>query len=62
MGSKSYDVYIDSGINLKLPPKTDPNTPEGYKVLCELATLKFIDMLLEKQIAFTTELYDEEED
>lgn len=60
MSSKSYDVYIDSGIKLKLPDKTNPDTPEGYKVLCELATLKFIDMLLEKQVDFTTELYEEE--
>jgi hypothetical protein len=51
-------VYIDSGINLKLPSGTDPDTPEGSKVLSELATQIFIDMLLKKQIDFTHEPLD----
>jgi len=58
MSSISYDVYIDSGINLKLPSGTDPDTPEGSKVLSELATQIFIDMLLKKQIDFTHEPLD----
>jgi len=58
MSSISYDVYIDSGINLKLPSGTDPDTPEGYEVLKDLATKKFIDMLLKMQIDFTHEPLD----
>lgn len=58
MSSISYDVYIDSGINLKLPLSTNPDTPEGGKVLRELATRIFIDRLLKKQIDFTHETLD----
>jgi hypothetical protein len=62
MSSKSYDVYIDSGINLKVPSTTDPDTPEGYAVLKDLATKKFIDMLVKNQIDFTHEPFDEDEE
>lgn len=37
---------------------TDPDTPEGGKVLRELATRIFIDRLLKKQIDFTHEPLD----
>jgi hypothetical protein len=62
MSSKSYDVYIDSGINLKIPSKTDPDTPEGYDVLKDLATKKFIDMLVKNEIDFTHEPLDGDEE
>ncbi len=62
MSSKSYDVYIDSGINLKVPSTIDPDTPEGYEVLKDLATKKFIDMLVKNEIEFTHEPLDGDEE
>jgi hypothetical protein len=62
MSSKSYDVYIDSGINLQIPSTTDPDTPEGYEVLKDLATKKFIDMLVKNKIDFTHEPLDGDDD
>ena len=60
MSSKSYDVYIDSGITVRVPTGTDPDTPGGYEILKNLATKEFVNQLLRMKVTFTYEDYEEE--
>lgn len=62
MSSKPYDVYIDSGITVRIPTGTDPDTPEGYNVLKDLATKKFVEILVRNQVDFTYEYLDAKDD
>lgn len=42
---KSWDVYMDSFVNIKLPDDVDPGTPLGATMLYEKALAKFAELL-----------------
>jgi hypothetical protein len=39
------DVFLDTGVAVRLPPGVDPDTDEGYEVLKELAKQQFLELL-----------------
>lgn len=57
---KSWDVFMDSFVNVLLPDDVDPETQEGVAVLYELAIEKYRRKLMEPgEISFTWERYEE---
>jgi hypothetical protein len=33
----SYDVFLNSGVNVDIPEDVDPSTPEGHRILLDAA-------------------------
>lgn len=56
---KSYDIFVQSGITIKLPNGVNPDTPNGYKILKDLVTKKFIENLKSEQVDFDWEEREE---
>jgi hypothetical protein len=55
----SYDVFINSGVNVTIPDSVDPSTPEGHRILRD-ATLARLRTLLDEggEIDLDYERYD----
>lgn len=45
---KSYDVYMESFVNVLIPDNVDPDSNDGAKVIYELATAKYLALLHEQ--------------
>jgi hypothetical protein len=57
---KSYDVYMDSFVNVLLPNFVDPETQEGAELLHRIATEKYLAKLhRDGEIHFTWERYED---
>jgi hypothetical protein len=57
---KSYDVYMDSFVNVKLPDDVDPSTNEGYRAMHEAAIMAYRARLqTPAEISFNWERYEE---
>lgn len=57
---KSYDVYLDSFVNVLLPDDVDPDTPEGVAALYEAAIAKYREKLsTPKELTLNWERYEE---
>jgi hypothetical protein len=56
---KSYDVDMDSFVNVLLPDDCDPNTTEGYAILLEAARDKFMERLRSRDVTFLWERYED---
>jgi hypothetical protein len=54
---KSWDVCIDTFLNVLLPADVDPDTEEGRAQLVAIATQRFIDALRYGDAVFTWERY-----
>jgi hypothetical protein len=56
---KSYDVFMDSGVNVKLPDCVDPESEEGETLIREAATEGFVAVLRHNYGAdFTWQQYE----
>lgn len=42
---KSYDVFMDSFVNVMLPDECDPDTQEGSEMIIAAATVEYMDKL-----------------
>ena len=42
---KSYDVFMDSFVNVMLPDECDPDTQEGSEMIIDAATVEYMDRL-----------------
>lgn len=57
---KSYDVFLDSFVNVMVPDSVDPDTEEGMKILYKLAIEKYTErMKNESELCFTWERYED---
>ena len=56
---KSYDVDMDSFVNVLLPDACDPNTADGYDVLYDAARSTFMEMLRDREVMFSWERYED---
>lgn len=57
---KSYDVYLDTFVNVLIPDDVDPNTNEGTEAIYEAAIQKFRERLADPgQISLNWERYEE---
>jgi hypothetical protein len=58
---KSYDVYLDSFVNVSLPDDVDADSNEGARKIYELATAKYLELLASKppQFDLNWERYEE---
>lgn len=57
---KSWDVYMDSFVNVKLPDNVDPSTNEGYRALHDAAIEAYRARLQTPQeVSFDWERFDE---
>lgn len=44
-GTTRFDVWLDSGATVEVPAGTDPDTPDGHRVLREAARRKLRALL-----------------
>lgn len=57
---KSYDVYLDTFVNVMLPDDVNPDTDEGIEAIYEAAIQKFRERLADPgQISLNWERYEE---
>lgn len=55
---KSYDVYLDSFVNVLLPDDVDPESDEGMAIIWPLAIEKYQRKLSDEgEVHFTWERY-----
>lgn len=57
---KSYDVYMDTFVNVMLPDDVDTNSNEGVKALYEAAITKYRERMADlDQISLSWERYED---
>lgn len=57
---KSYDVFMESFVNVEVADDVDPSTDAGREALLEAARRLYIDRILTKQAEFTWEPFNED--
>ena len=59
MKTISFDVWFSSGVNVNVPAGTDPETPEGIKVIKAAAIAKMLAAVEEGSFDIECERYGE---
>lgn len=59
---KYLDVYLDSGICLEVPADLDPDTPEGFRRMYDLALPRFLEKLQAETVDLDYEWYTGKDD
>lgn len=57
---KSYDVFMESFVNVEVADDVDPSTDAGRAVLLDAARRLYIDRIVTKQAEFTWEEFRED--
>lgn len=57
---KSYDVYLDTFVNVMIPDEVDPESSEGMEVIRKAAIPKFLERLADEGgVSLNWERYEE---
>lgn len=57
---KSWDVYLDSFVNVLLPDDVDPETLEGHAALRDAAIAKYMELMSDPScMSFNWERYED---
>lgn len=59
--TRSYDVFMESFVNVALPATVDTDSDEGYMLLREAATAKYLDAINGSYCEFTWKEYKDGE-
>lgn len=58
--SKSYDVFMESFVNVEVGDDIDPSTDAGREVLLDAARRLYVERIVTKQAEFTWEEFDDD--
>ena len=57
--SRTYVVFLDTGVQVSLPTNVDPDSDEGYDALKKAAAAQFITLLQQDPIEFAINVEDD---